>query len=648
MKLSVCMITKDEENNIFRCLKSIKKIADEIVLVDSGSLDNTLEIAQNFKCKIIELLWCDDFSFARNIALDAAQGDWILVIDADEELTKNSADEIRELMNNAQAEGYYVQINNILENGYVLKESAVRLFRNRKNYRFSGKVCEQVLPSIRRTRADSIYNSDQVINHFGYHEEYITEKLSRKIRILRKELAQDPVNPYLLANSGNVSYLLRDYQRAINYYQEALINLTGDESYVPVVYRNLALSYLQEHDYEKSELIIKRGLERFKEYTDLYYLYGNLADATGKYEKACNYYEKSLELGETGKFPSVLGIGSYYSLLSMGKSFEKMGRFEESLTIYGKALGYREIRDQAIEAIVPLATFKKSSVFTGILTYDFTVQDYFRLADTYAFWSNYSACLEILNYFEPHDFVKFFKSYCFIHHSYFSLALEELLNINLINNPRLILNNIFLCACGLDDSLLLVRSVESLKLFLESSAAQVYQDLLNGYFKGAEDISLYLNQCWTLLKEFIEIGLLDWAEKIIDFSLCINKLETLGAAVIFFWKTDNPLVHQYLAQISTSTPTLNLVKGDLMLKMGKYTEALELFESALEYFPDDDLVHYGLNFAKYKQGGEEYFGPDNSWKDKEHFTILAEKYYYAVFKKKNQLAYLLVQKKEGH
>src|ERR1039458_754836 len=105
MSLSVCLITKDEETNIARALRSVKKVADEIVVADTGSTDNTLRIAGDFGAKIFNFVWIDDFSAARNFSISHATKDWILWLDADEELLPESRDELRRCLERKDAFG---------------------------------------------------------------------------------------------------------------------------------------------------------------------------------------------------------------------------------------------------------------------------------------------------------------------------------------------------------------------------------------------------------------------------------------------------------------------------------------------------------------------------------------------------------------
>lgn len=89
-KLTLCMIVKNEERYISRCLSSVQDIVDEIVIADTGSQDNTKDICKSFQARVFDFEWENDFAKARNYALQHAEGDWILMLDADEELDQET------------------------------------------------------------------------------------------------------------------------------------------------------------------------------------------------------------------------------------------------------------------------------------------------------------------------------------------------------------------------------------------------------------------------------------------------------------------------------------------------------------------------------------------------------------------------------
>jgi glycosyltransferase involved in cell wall biosynthesis len=113
--LSLCMIAKNEEKQIARCLGSAKNFVDEIIVVDTGSNDRTVEIAKQFGAKVVSHEWKDDFSDARNVSLEHASGDWILVIDSDETISKEDLEKIRQLIKDENGDAYKLTQRNYRE-----------------------------------------------------------------------------------------------------------------------------------------------------------------------------------------------------------------------------------------------------------------------------------------------------------------------------------------------------------------------------------------------------------------------------------------------------------------------------------------------------------------------------------------------------
>ncbi len=166
--VSLCMITKNEEQFIEDCLNSVRDLVSEIIIVDTGSTDRTKAIAQQFTNKIFDYTWTDDFSAARNESLKHASGDWVLVLDADEILPAESITKIKEAMEKDQFAAYYlpqvtftniytadptfvhnpITIKNKTFSGYIAGD-IIRLFRNRKNIRYDYFVHETVEFSLR-------------------------------------------------------------------------------------------------------------------------------------------------------------------------------------------------------------------------------------------------------------------------------------------------------------------------------------------------------------------------------------------------------------------------------------------------------------------------------------------------------------------
>lgn len=212
--ISLCMIVKDEEDFLSQCLQSVEGVVDEIVMVDTGSSDSTLEIARSFKAKVFQHEWKEDFSDARNVSLKHATSDWILFLDADELLDPKSVQMLPGVLHHTEHFGFFFCIYNVKENGFVSgRHYTVRLFRNQEGIRFVGRIHEHIL------LMGTLAYPGMSIYHFGYDLDPETMKMKkeRNARMLKQALAiggEDPVLRYHLAGTH---LMLGEYEKAIEH-----------------------------------------------------------------------------------------------------------------------------------------------------------------------------------------------------------------------------------------------------------------------------------------------------------------------------------------------------------------------------------------------------------------------------------------------
>jgi len=192
--LSLVLIAKNEASCLARCLESAKGIADELIVVDTGSTDDTPAIAQRCGARVLNFEWCDDFSAARNVGLEAARGRWILALDADEYLPEASVLALRELINGPADRAYHLLNKSSSDGGKTgMVGKIVRLFPNRPEIRYEWPVHEQVVTSLNRASVP-IHDTAIEIIHTGYSSpEVNAAKQARNLRILEKITLNDPL-----------------------------------------------------------------------------------------------------------------------------------------------------------------------------------------------------------------------------------------------------------------------------------------------------------------------------------------------------------------------------------------------------------------------------------------------------------------------
>lgn len=235
------MIVKNEEKYIEDCLKSVDGVVDEIVIVDTGSTDNTIAIAKKFNAKVYTFTWINDFSAARNYALKQCTGSWILYLDADERLKKESKNELREIICTSEKTAVFCGvISNDGKGSTSNIMSYVRLFSNHENIKFIGAVHEQIAPSLKENLYKFIYSNIKII-HEGYEisDEKLNEKAKRNLNILLNDFALEPTG-YKAYHLGVSYVVLNEFDKAITYFIEAIKDRTLEPNHLSHCYRYLS------------------------------------------------------------------------------------------------------------------------------------------------------------------------------------------------------------------------------------------------------------------------------------------------------------------------------------------------------------------------------------------------------------------------
>lgn len=339
LPISICIIMKNEEKNLDRCLASIGSEAFELILVDTGSTDKTIEIAKKYVPKIYQFNWCNDFAAARNYSLSLATNDWVLILDCDEFITSISVNSLLQFIKEHPTSiGLLSRQNHYIMNDTdsVYTDQVERFF-NRTIYHYEGAVHEQVVPFsslISSGFIPSCEKIDLLCEHTGYlgSTKELTAKANRDVEILKVMLKTDPNNPYLYFQLGQSYNMLHDDISAAYYYKKGLsFDVDPSLEYVQMMVIGYGYALLHLEHYEEA-LQFENIYDSFKGSADFLCLMGLIYLRTGNLLKAMAEFLKAIACPVS----HMNGANSFIPYYNMGTINELLGDIEHALLFYEK------------------------------------------------------------------------------------------------------------------------------------------------------------------------------------------------------------------------------------------------------------------------------------------------------------------------
>ncbi|BAZ06829.1 glycosyltransferase [Calothrix sp. NIES-3974] len=384
MKLSLCMIVKNEETALPGCLQSVVDTVDEIVILDTGSTDKTVEIANQFGAQVYHFPWCDDFSAARNQALEYVSGDWVLVLDADETLVPRMGEKIREAIAVNQD---YVLIN-LLRREVGARQSPYsmvsRLFRRHPQIRFSRPyhaiIDDSVIALLQREPDWQIgHLTDVAILHSGYTPSAIASqnKFATAQAIMEKFLAEHPNDSYTCSKLGALYVELGKCAEGIDLLKRGIASKQANTDVMYELHYHLGIAYTRVQDYaqaishyQAATKLLVYPMLKLAAYNNLGNLYketGNLTAAKSAYEMAIkidpyfatgNYNlgmvlkEMKLYTDAIKAYQRALQVNPYFAdaYQNLGVTWLKVGNVEASMIAFQKAIALHE-KSNPLEAV---------------------------------------------------------------------------------------------------------------------------------------------------------------------------------------------------------------------------------------------------------------------------------------------------------
>lgn len=325
MKISLAMIVKNEARCLARCLRSARSVVNEIIVVDTGSTDDTVRIATELGARVFSFAWTGDFSAARNFALDQAAGDWILVLDADEIVTAELATEIKCFVHGQSKVGRLKIVSSFRRHGQTLHSQCFvsRLFP--RGARFEGKIHEQIVSPLPRV------NLHGELEHDGYLE---TQKSDRNVKLLLGELEREPDNAYFLHQLAIEYVSLDQSPKAFSCLQKAFVKLPPGAPYGPNVVVDLIYAAMAVKAFETGLNAIKQSEQSLADFPDFHLARGlfymelvrsNSAKYIAELSKIEQSFQQCLALGESDKYKSVHGSGTFLAEYNLGVFYHVLG-----------------------------------------------------------------------------------------------------------------------------------------------------------------------------------------------------------------------------------------------------------------------------------------------------------------------------------
>lgn len=338
--ICLCMIVRNEENSLERCLQSCRPWVDDIVVLDTGSCDQSQAIARSWGARVFDHCWEDDFAAARNASLDLAGQEWVLVLDADEELPQYTGEQLHDLIRSEEVAAWSFMVHSPLSSSteaQVMKHPSVRLFRSHPGYRFQGRIHEQITPAIMK-HGGMIGNSNLVVWHYGYQQDRPGRdmKNKRNTNLLEKAVADEPENGYLLYQVGVSLYRSGQLEKAQSAFSRSM---SAPGFSLPALFRDYAVCLVAMGQLTNALQVIESGLACYQDYADLYFLRGEIFYDCGLMDQAASSFKQCMLFKmDNSSYVTIAGVNSYLALENLAEISELLNDREAALDLTRQAL----------------------------------------------------------------------------------------------------------------------------------------------------------------------------------------------------------------------------------------------------------------------------------------------------------------------
>lgn len=606
VKISACIIAKNEEKNIEKCIQSLMPISKEIIVVDTGSTDKTISICNELGAKVFHYNWNDDFSAAKNYALSKATGEWIIFLDADEYIDVDSISKIKNLIDHSEFNNFNVvafkMINIDKETNKTIDEVfKIRMFKN-KEVSYEGEIHEHLSCKKGEFNILNLYK-ELTIYHTGYSSSIAKAKAKRNLEIMLNNLKNNDEDKRYYAYLSNCYFGLEEYKNAIKYAKlhiESGIILTGLES---TVYKNIidSLYYIGESK-ENIEKEILIAIKQFPKSPNFYCTYANFFLDYKQYDKALHNFLLALKYNEVYEDVDINFVSGILNqvYIKIAQIYELKNSDNYALEYYFKSLKIYKYEEAGFCSVCNLIKNEESEEIIKILNKLYDVKDQndlkflcynlikINLGTVYSYYA--------VKYLKGNNDI-IIRSYLFLFNKRYEEIFEELY----ILYEKIYDNNIAILLVSasilIDKESYMQRVVNivrpSYKRILSSYLQQDNMNLIN------EDINDYVN----VLRIIINIRNLSILNNYLNLKICFENNINMQLANIFkeykmYYEAFNQ-IEAYLRTIkSNKNNKVYFGAGYCLYKLEDYEKAFEYFKVALEKGYTENDIYEFIEFIK--------------------------------------------------
>ena len=384
--LCLAMIVRDEESNLSEWLLEAARHVEEIVVVDTGSKDGTVDLLKTVGAKVLHQQWADDFSYHRNFGIQHATTDWILILDADERLKRVHWFTLSSLLNNEDVMAYSFTVKNYhstrdLSNYDTMK--SFRLFRNHHDIKYSGSVHNQLVPGIQtacRRTGMITQHSYITIEHFGYALEGKAKeaKHERIYRMVTKQLEKDPRDEYYLFHHLNICLAMGKFAEARNAAALLDIDRLRPELRVQAYYKAAQVE-MHFNMYQNARAYIRHALLLAPDAAFLHYLLSNILYQMQRYSAGLRSAYRALDYAKVKtNATTLIHLPLDECLCNVGLGYLLSTNYQQADDYFKQALDhnpennlaqkYRDWISEKVES-ADLKSQGKSTTSSSVITY---------------------------------------------------------------------------------------------------------------------------------------------------------------------------------------------------------------------------------------------------------------------------------------